>query len=193
MVDSVLNSEVFAAPDYHLQYRANGIVHGRFLPSLTEPTLGCLLTTDGLFEAKLHPLGRRRGGIDENLDLGQSYDWSVYPRTRPFRRDQAKHKYALSFYLTAVRKCDVQPDQFLIRGQVVKSDPKDKYLVVQVKPQGRNPFTLSLTGEIPLEKVGWFYTLEAIRKGRSLLVMTAEPLKKMKLKCLAKQSGSSAP
>jgi uncharacterized membrane protein YgcG len=71
----------FPAPSEPLQYRAIGIVHGRYEPSEERITQGTLLTDDGVaIDAVL--LGRVLSLVRKHLDLSVNHPWVVYPRTR---------------------------------------------------------------------------------------------------------------
>lgn len=71
----------FPAPSEPLQYRAIGIVRGRYEPSEERITQGTLYTSDGVaIDAVL--LGRVLSLVRKHLDLGVEHPWVVYPRTR---------------------------------------------------------------------------------------------------------------
>jgi hypothetical protein len=64
-----------------LQYRAIGLVLGKYLPSAEEFNQGTLLADDGaVIDAVI--LGRIMSLIKNHLDLEQSHLWVVYPRIR---------------------------------------------------------------------------------------------------------------
>jgi hypothetical protein len=71
----------FPAPSEPLQYRAIGIVRGRYEPSEERITQGKLHTSDGVtIDAVL--LGRVLSLVRKHLDLAAEHPWVVYPRTR---------------------------------------------------------------------------------------------------------------
>jgi len=64
-----------------MQYRAIGLVRGKYAPSEEQFTRGFLVTDDGVsIDAVL--LGRVMSLVKKHLDLEQSHLWVVYPRTR---------------------------------------------------------------------------------------------------------------
>jgi hypothetical protein len=68
-------------PSEPMQYRAIGLVRGRYLASSDQFTQGTLLTTEGtLLDAVL--LGRIMSLVKNHLDLETEHLWVVYPRTR---------------------------------------------------------------------------------------------------------------
>lgn len=68
-------------PSEPMQYRAIGLVRGRYCASSEQFTQGTLLTTDGV-ELNAVLLGRIMSLVKNHLDLEQEHLWVVYPRTR---------------------------------------------------------------------------------------------------------------
>lgn len=68
-------------PSEPMQYRAIGLVRGRYLASDEQFTQGNLLTSDGV-ELNAVLLGRIMSLVKNHLDLQQEHLWVVYPRTR---------------------------------------------------------------------------------------------------------------
>jgi hypothetical protein len=68
-------------PSEPMQYRAIGLVRGRYIASSEQFTQGVMLTPDG---TKLDTvlLGRIMSLVKNHLDLEQEHLWVVYPRTR---------------------------------------------------------------------------------------------------------------
>jgi hypothetical protein len=64
-----------------MQYRAIGLIYGKYDASVEQFTRGMLITEDGTaIDAVL--LGRVMSLVKKHLDLAQSHLWVVYPRTR---------------------------------------------------------------------------------------------------------------
>ncbi|MBW4613826.1 MAG: hypothetical protein KME21_11215 [Desmonostoc vinosum HA7617-LM4] len=68
-------------PSEPMQYRAIGLVRGRYLASSEQFTQGMLLTADGV-ELNAVLLGRIMSLVKNHLDLEKEHLWVVYPRTR---------------------------------------------------------------------------------------------------------------
>ncbi|MBW4644177.1 MAG: hypothetical protein KME23_14530 [Goleter apudmare HA4340-LM2] len=68
-------------PSEPMQYRAIGLVRGRYCASEEQFTQGTLLTTDGV-ELNAVLLGRIMSLVKNHLNLEQEHLWVVYPRTR---------------------------------------------------------------------------------------------------------------
>jgi hypothetical protein len=64
-----------------MQYRAIGLVRGKYLPSEEQFTRGSIVTDDEvIIDAVL--LGRVMSLVKKHIDLAESHLWVVYPRTR---------------------------------------------------------------------------------------------------------------
>ncbi len=68
-------------PSEPMQYRAIGLVRGRYIPSSEQLTQGVLMTTDNV-ELNAVLLGRIMSLVKNHLDLTKEHLWVVYPRTR---------------------------------------------------------------------------------------------------------------
>jgi hypothetical protein len=64
-----------------MQYRAIGLIYGKYQASAEQFTRGTLTTGDGI-EIGAVLLGRVMSLVKKHLDLEQSHLWVVYPRTR---------------------------------------------------------------------------------------------------------------
>ncbi len=68
-------------PSEPMQYRAIGLVRGRYHANSEQFTQGTLFTTDGI-ELNAVLLGRIMSLVKNHLDLSEEHLWVVYPRTR---------------------------------------------------------------------------------------------------------------
>jgi hypothetical protein len=76
-----LHKQPIPPPSEPKQYRAVGLIRGRYQPSEEQFTRGILLTSDGT-EIDAVLLGRVMSLVKNHLDLEQEHLWVVYPRTR---------------------------------------------------------------------------------------------------------------
>ena len=65
------------------QYRAIGVVRGRYVPSEAETLTRGVIHTDDGSEIEAVVLGRLLTLMRRHLDLDGSHLWVVYPRSRP--------------------------------------------------------------------------------------------------------------
>jgi hypothetical protein len=78
---AVLRQQPIPPASEPMQYRAIGLIYGKYEASVEQFTRGMLITEDGTaIDAVL--LGRVMSLVKKHLDLEQSHLWVVYPRTR---------------------------------------------------------------------------------------------------------------
>jgi hypothetical protein len=163
-----------------LQFRAIGLVRGTYTP--TDPdqvTRGVLTDSNGL-ELETVVLGRVLTLMRRHLAMDQSHLWVVYPRCR-----DSEH---LHLQIAGVwEPSTLAPDQndgddtlpqgddyFSIRGELIYTKPETGDMVVKVRqlprPDGKRPlpFKVSIKGELPLEHLRHFVSLDLRRQGQEL-------------------------
>ncbi|MBD2449858.1 hypothetical protein H6G76_22365 [Nostoc sp. FACHB-152] len=149
-------------PSEPMQYRAIGLVRGRYIASEEQFTQGTLLTADGV-ELQAVLLGRIMSLVKNHLDLEKNHLWVVYPRTKQesdalhiqivgvwepenLAKQQAQDSAADESPTTndaVTDKNDIKassdiPDGgFSVRGEVVYQSFDDKNLVVKIKQAAR--------------------------------------------------------
>ena len=165
------------------QYRAIGVVRGRFEPLDSEqPTRGVIHTADGS-ELEAVVLGRLLTLMRRHLDLSLPHLWVVYPRSR---EGDLLHLQLVGVWEPstlagddgeAAETADSLPegdDFFSVRGELIFTRPETGDLVVKVRQKPRtdgsrpNPFKLQLHGEVPLEHLRHFVSLDLRRQGQAL-------------------------
>ncbi|XGV97193.1 MAG: hypothetical protein ACAF41_31280 [Leptolyngbya sp. BL-A-14] len=82
----IIRQQPIPPPSEPKQYRAIGLVRGRYTPSDEQFTRGAMMTSDGT-EVEAVLLGRVMSLVRNHLDLEQEHLWVVYPRTREMRQD----------------------------------------------------------------------------------------------------------
>lgn len=180
-----------------LQYRAIGVVRGQYVPSDPEQLTRGLIRTDDGTEIDAVVLGRVLSLVRRHLDLERSHLWVVYPRCR---EPGALHLQMVGVWepstlsepnaetepnaatepaLDTVTPADGLPegdDYFSVRGELIYTRPESRELVVKVRQRPRpdgsrpQPFKLPLTGEVPLEHLRHFVSLDLRRIGHHLEV-----------------------
>ncbi|WP_242059826.1 hypothetical protein [Oscillatoria sp. FACHB-1407] len=79
--DAIMRQQPIPPASEPMQYRAIGLIRGKYTASEEQFTRGTLTTEDGVpIDAVL--LGRVMSLVKKHLDLEQSHLWVVYPRTR---------------------------------------------------------------------------------------------------------------
>ncbi len=198
VVDTTISSrqQPIPPPSEPKQYRAIGLVRGRYTSSEEQFTRGEMLTSDGTpVEAVL--LGRVMSLVKNHLDLNEEHLWVVYPRTREIEQDLhlqivgvwepeklQKPEDEAGETEAVTNEPDLSPgyedDYFSIRGEVVFYAPEQKKVVVKIQQAPRKAadkakaFKLQLEGVLETEKaVGYFWDFQVNRTGKSLAIAGA--------------------
>lgn len=177
-------------PSEPMQYRAIGLIRGRYVPSSDPFNRGCLQTTDGtLLDAVL--LGQVMSLVKKHLDLAAEHLWVVYPRTR-------ENQASLHVQIVGVWEPEVlQPSQgysepgnlkvpiddyFSIRGEVLFQSQEQSYIVVRIQQSPRKrsqtpkSFKLRLEGDLPTRALGYFWDLDVRRQGNELVILQGQAI-----------------
>lgn len=208
-----LRQQPIPAPSEPMQYRAIGLLRGRYKASEEQFTRGEMTTSDGTtIEAVL--LGRVMSLVKNHLDLEQEHLWVVYPRTREKQEDlhvqivgvwepenlskSDEEGEETPDYLPS---SEVEDNYFSIRGEVIFHTPEEKSVVVKIQQSPRKKddraksFKLKLNGELSGKVVGYFWELNVQREGADLVIKSAKsigmipPRKKSKEEIERERSG----
>jgi hypothetical protein len=177
-----------------LQYRAIGLVRGKYSPAPDELTRGSMLADDGtVIDAVL--LGRIMSLTKKHLDLEQSHLWVVYPR---IRKDDGKlHIQVMGIWdpklvygsdveapaapaeiLPEADHVVIPENYFSVRGEVIfqARDTKEIFVKVRQSPRKKDEeprhFKLRLIGDFPQKMVGDFWEFDVLRQGDDLVIRT---------------------
>ena len=171
-----------------LQYRAIGVVRGTYRPESDDQLTRCVLVDDQGQELEAVVLGRMLTLMRRHLAMDAPHLWVVYPRSRdgghlhlqiagiwePSTLDRANDDGA-----SAEQVHDTLPegdDYFSIRGELIYTRPESGELVIKVRQQPRAdgsrplPFKLQLKGEVAIDHLRHFVSLEVRRQGQDLQV-----------------------
>lgn len=180
------------APSEPMQYRAIGLVRGRYIASANQFTQGILLTTDGtVIDAVL--LGRIMSLVKKHLDLEKEHLWVTYPRTR--QKDGTLHTQIVGVWepetLTPAEAKNVSSAElsapivdgyFSIRGEVIFQSQEQEYLIVKIRQAARKPnekpkfFKLKLKGTLQAKAVGHFWELDVMRQANTLVIQNGKDI-----------------
>ena len=171
-----------------LQYRAIGVVRGHYRP--TDPdqlTRGTIVCEDGS-EVEAVVLGRLLTLLRRHVDLEQPHLWVVYPR---YRNETVLHLQMVGLWEpstlaakgtdsedgTAESDGDALPEgnnYFSVRGDLIFTRPDLGELAIKIRPLAKAdgsralPFKLQLKGEVPVEALRHFVSLDVHRVGQEL-------------------------
>lgn len=205
----ILRNYPISPPSEARQYRAIGLVKGRYLPSPEQFTKGILQRSDGVnIDSVL--LGRVMSLVKNHLNLEEEHFWVVYPRTR--QEDGNLHTQIMGVWEPETLKRSAEDDEatnlasdspipdttiedgyFSIRGEVIfqSQDEEHPYVVVKIKQSPRKTgdkvkfFKLKMEGTLPERGLGFFWNFQASLQGDVLFIKEANnvgpmPIKKKK-------------
>jgi len=169
-----------------MQYRAIGVVRGQYVPTDAEqPTRGLIRTAEGT-EIEAVVLGRVLSLVRRHLDMASPHLWVVYPR---IREPGSLHLQIVGVWEPSTLEAaedssaelppaeDALPegdDYFSVRGELIFTRPESGDLVIKVRQKPRadgtrvQPFKLQLRGQIPLEHLRHFVSLDLRRRANLL-------------------------
>jgi hypothetical protein len=198
-----LRHQPIPAPSEPMQYRAIGLLRGRYKPSDEQFTRGEFTTIDGIvIEAVL--LGRVMSLVKNHLNLEEEHLWVVYPRTRDKQRDLhmqivgvwepenlsqpedeegADAEESTEDVVPYVPSSEVEDNYFSIRGEVVfyEEDQQEVIVKIQQAPRKKDArpkaFKLRLKGILAGKAVGYFWDLQVRREADELVVYESTSIK----------------
>ena len=195
-----------APPDAAMQFRAIGLVEGRYEASEEQFTRGTIFTPDGS-EIDAVLLGRVMSLVRKYLQPERDYMWVVYPRTGTSKAKDRLHVQIAGVWApeemtqtdteenepsppTSDNSPDLVPNYFSVRGEVIRLFPEKDAVVVKIvqnarktkasKPpsnkQKTSAFKLRLLGQLPPNSLGQFWDLEVLREDCNLKIVRAVPM-----------------
>ncbi len=174
-------------PSQRLQYRAIGLVWGRYTPSEDCLYRGVLTTREGT-QLKAVMLGRLISLAKNHLQLSEPHLWVVYPRMT----GRAPH-LTLNLQMCGVWEPEnLQPGAtsppgsladgyFSIRGETVSPAGRGR-ATIKIQQAARNnsgqgkSFKLTLQGNLDASVPGCFWDIEAHRRGEQLVIKSSKPI-----------------
>ncbi len=184
-------------PSNPKQYRAIGLIRGKYHRSEEQLTRGILLASDGtVIDAVL--LGRVISLVKKHLDLEKDHLWVVYPRTRqendhlhvqivgvwePETLSQeppsADSKLEESKDFESEPSSTTEDGYFSVRGEVIYYSQEKETAIVKIRQSPRRElekpkfFKLKLKGTLPDKPVGHFWDFEVQLQADILVIQEA--------------------
>ena len=191
-----------------LQYRAIGLVRGIYLPEDLDHFSRGSIVDENNEKIESVVLGKALSLIKRCLPIDVPHLWVVYPRCRDSEQlhlqisgiwepstldktlseDSTLQENPENAFAQSLDKVEEGDDYFSIRGELIYTKPETKDLVVKIRQKPRKnsnknfPFKLKLKGEIPLEFLRNFVSLDVRRKGQILYVEDNQILGTIKTK-----------
>ena len=180
-----------------LQYRAIGIVNGKFIPNSIEQLNRGYITDKKGEKIETVILGKALSLIKKHIDLKNNYFWVVYPKNKntqnlhlqvagiwdpyqlnDFPNDSAKTNLSL------LEDLDLKDNYFSIRGELVFVNTQKKEIVIKVcsttkQQNSKNKnFKLVIRGELSPRLLNSFISLDVLRDGNFLKFFNYEVIEK---------------
>tara|TARA_A100001388_G_C28759318_1_gene496798 strand:- start:968 stop:1567 length:600 start_codon:yes stop_codon:yes gene_type:complete len=184
-----------------LQYRAIGIVEGIYKPNnIDQLNRGTLIDKEGeIIETVI--LGKALSLIKKHINLDKNYFWIVYPRNKstnnlhlqvagiwdPYQLNKVDNNILGKDPNELLRELNLNNNYFSIRGELVYVNTQKKELVIKIcsspnlKRLKNTTFKIIVEGEISLEFLNNFVSLDVMRNGKILRMVKYEIIEKIKV------------
>ena len=181
-----------------LQYRAIGIVKGKFIPHDNEQLNRGYLTDNKGEKIETVILGKALSLLKKHLDLKKNYFWVVYPKNKntqnlhlqvagiwdPYQLNDFPNDSSKTNITKLLEELDLKDNYFSVRGALVFVNTQKKEVVIKIcsaskmKNLKNKNFKLVIKGELSLELLNSFVSLDIIRDGNTLKLLNCEVIEK---------------
>ena len=182
----------------NLQFRAIGIVNGMFIPHESEHLNRGYLTDNKGEKIETVVLGKALSLLKKHIDLTKNYFWIVYPKNKntqnlhlqvagiwdPYQLNDFPNDSSKTNFTKLLDELDLKDNYFSVRGILVFVNTQKKEFVIKICPASKmqnlknKNFKLVIKGELSLELLNSFISLDAIRDGNSLKLLNYEVIEK---------------
>ena len=181
-----------------LQHRAIGIVNGKFNPLSSEQLNRGFLIDNKDEKIETVVLGKALSLLKKHIDLKKSYYWIVYPKNKntqnlhlqvagiwdPYQLNNFPNDSSKTNFSKLLEELDLKDNYFSVRGELVFVNTKKKEFVIKICPaikaknlKNKN-FKLVIKGELSLELLHSFVSLDITRDGNALKLIKYEVFEK---------------
>ena len=177
-----------------LQYRAIGIVNGKFTPHNNEQLNKGLITDNEGEKLETVVLGKALSLLKKHIDLNKNYYWVVYPKNKntqnlhlqvvgiwdPYQLNDFPNDSSKTNFSKLLKELDLKDNYFSVRGELVFVNKSKKEIVIKIccssklKNSKNKNFKLVIKGELSLELLNNFLSLDVYRDGNSLKLLSYE-------------------
>ena len=174
-----------------LQYRAIGIVNGKFTPHNSEQLNKGLITDNEGEKIETVVLGKALSLFKKHIDLNKNYYWVVYPKNKntqnlhlqvagiwdPFQFNDLPNNSSKINFSKLLEELDLKDNYFSVRGELVFVNKPKKEIVIKICSSSKSKniknktFKLNIKGELSLEFLNNFVSLDVNRDGNSLKLL----------------------
>ena len=181
-----------------LQYRAIGIINGKFTPHNSEQLNRGFLIDDKGEKIETVVLGKALSLLKKHIDLKKSYYWVVYPKNKntqnlhlqvagiwdPYTLNDFPNDSSKTNFSNLLEELDLEDNYFSVRGELVFVNTQKKEIVIKIcsdsklKNLNNKNFKLVIKGELSLQLLNCFVSLDIKRDGNALKLIKYEVIKK---------------
>ena len=181
-----------------LQYRAIGIVNGKFTPHDTEQLNKGLITDNEGEKIETVVLGKALSLLKKHIDLNKNYYWVVYPKNKntqnlhlqvagiwdPVQLNDLPKDSSKFNFSKLLEELNLKDNYFSVRGELVFVNKSKKEIVIKIcstsklKNLKNKNFKLVIKGDLSLELLNNFVSLDVNRDGNSLKLINYEVIEK---------------
>ena len=181
-----------------LQFRAIGIINGVFTPNDSEQLNRGFLTDGKGEKIETVILGKALSLLKKYIDLKKSYYWVVYPKNKntqnlhlqvvgiwdPYQLNDFPNDSSTTNFSKLLEELNLKDNYFSVRGELVFVNTQKKEIVIKIcsasklKNLKNKNFKLVIKGELSLELLNSFVSLDIVRDGNALKLINYEVIEK---------------
>ena len=181
-----------------LQHRAIGIVNAKFTPNSSEQLNRGFLIDNKDEKIETVVLGKALSLLKKHIDLTKSYYWVVYPKNKntqnlhlqvagiwdPHKLNDYPDDSSITNTSKLLGELDLKDNYFSVRGELVFVNTKKKEIVIKIcsasklKNLKNKNFKLVIKGEISIELLNSFVSIDINREGNALKLISYEVIEK---------------
>ena len=181
-----------------LQHRAIGIINGKFTPLSSEQLNRGFLIDNKDEKIETVVLGKALSLLKKHIDLKKSYFWVVYPKNKntqnlhlqvagiwdPYRLNNFSNDSSKTNFSKLLEELNLEDNYFSVRGELVYVSTQKKEIVIKVRSASKlknlknKNFKLVIKGELSLELLNSFVSLDVSRDGNALKLNKYEVIEK---------------
>jgi hypothetical protein len=181
-----------------LQHRAIGIINGKFTPLSSEKLNRGFLIDNKDEKIETVVLGKALSLLKKHIDLKKSYYWIVYPKNKntqnlhlqvagiwdPYQLNDFPNDSSKTNFSKLLEELGLKDNYFSVRGELVFVNTQKKEIVIKIcsavksKNLKNKNFKLVIKGELSLELLHSFVSLDINRDGNALNLVKYEVIEK---------------
>ena len=143
-------------------------------------------------------LGKALSLLKKHIDLKKTYFWVVYPKNKnsqnlhlqiagiwdPYKLNNFPHDSSKNNFSKLLEELSLKDNYFSVRGELVFVNTQKKEIVIKIRSASKlknvknKNFKLVIKGELSLELLNCFISLDINREGNSLKLISYEVIEK---------------